>query len=75
MSVEDSDKPLFGSGVEKTIPYMLSDVYTFKAKKNGTITKIDKENNLALITYEDGSKDVINLNNKVNKNSNGGLDG
>lgn len=75
LSVEDSDKPLFGSGVEKTIPYMLSDVYTFKAKKNGTITKIDKENNLALITYEDGSKDVINLNNKVNKNSNGGLDG
>ena len=54
---------------------MLSDVYTFKAKKNGTITKIDKENNLALITYEDGSKDVINLNSKVNKNSNGGLDG
>ena len=73
LEVDDSDKPLFGSGVEKTIPYLLSDTYTFKAKKNGKVTKIDTSNNVALLEYEDGTKDIINLNSKINKNSNGGL--
>lgn len=73
LEVDDSDKPLFGSGVEKTIPYLLSDTYTFKAKKNGKVTKIDTTNNVALLEYEDGTKDIINLNSKINKNSNGGF--
>lgn len=73
LEVEDSDKPLFGSGVEKSVPYLISDIFAFKAKKDGTITKVDKTNNLAFITYDDGTKDIINLNPKINKNSNGGF--
>lgn len=73
LEIEDSDKPLFGSGVESTIPYLLSDVFVFKSKQNGKIEKIDTEHNIVILRYEDGTTDVINLNSHMNKNSNSGF--
>ncbi|ALN97927.1 hypothetical protein Bp8pS_248 [Bacillus phage vB_BpuM-BpSp] len=66
-------KPLFGSGVEKTIPYILSDDFVFRAKDNGILEKIDEKEEIAVVAYENGKKDVIDLSETLAKNSNGGL--
>ena len=66
-------KQLFGSGVNKEIPYMLSDTFCFKAKKDGTLEEIDNENKLAILKYVDGTSDAIDLNETMVRNSNSGF--
>lgn len=66
-------KPLFGSGVEKTLPYILSDTFVFKAKKNGYIESIDEKNEIAILRYNDGTSDIIDLSESLAKNSGGGF--
>lgn len=61
------------SGVEKTIPYLISNDFAFKSKKAGMVEKIDEKNKVAILKYEDGSSDIIDLGNKLSKNSNGGF--
>lgn len=70
---ETNDLPLISSGVEKTIAYQISDTFAIKAKNDGSITKIDNRNKLLFVTYKDGSKDVFDIEPKLNKNSNGGF--
>lgn len=65
--------PLFGNGVEKTLPYILSDDFVFKAKNDGVVEKIDKKNELVILKYNDGNKDIIDISENLAKNSNGGL--
>jgi len=67
------NKPLFGSGVEKTLPYILSDDFVFKAKDKGIVEKVDTKNEMAILKYSDGKKDIIDLSESLAKNSNGGL--
>lgn len=71
--VKKTDRALVGSGVEKTVPYIIGDDFIFKAKKDGIVEKIDEENNLVIIKYKDGSKDIIDLTPVMSKNSNGGF--
>lgn len=71
--IKKASRPLFGSGVERTLPYLLSDDFVVKAKKSGVVEKIDKPTNLAIIKYDDGTKDVVDLNPTISKNSNGGF--
>ena len=66
-------KQLFGSGANKEIPYMLSDTFCFKAKKDGTLEEIDNENKLAILKYVDGTSDAIDLNETMVRNSNSGF--
>lgn len=73
MPIKSSSKQLIGSGMNKTLAFMISDDFAFKAKKDGVVTKIDKVNKLALLTYNDGTKDAIDLDNKLDKNSNMGF--
>ena len=70
---ETNDLPLISSGVEKTIAYQISDTFAIKAKNDGKITKIDRRNGLLFVDYKDGSKDVFDIEPKMNKNSNGGF--
>jgi hypothetical protein len=65
-------RPLYGSGVERTLPYLLSSDFVSVAKDNGVVEKVDEKNELAVIKYNDGSSDVIDLSDKQSKNSNGG---
>jgi hypothetical protein len=66
-------KPLFGSGVEKSLPYMLSTDFVYVSKTSGKIEKIDKEEEVAIVKYDDGTSDIIDLSSKQSKNSNGGF--
>ena len=73
MPVESSSKQLLGSGLNKTLAFMISDDFCFKAKNNGIIKSIDDENKLALLSYDDGTNDAIDLNEIIVKNSNSGF--
>lgn len=71
--VYTSHRQLMGSGIDKSIPYMLSDNFCFKAKKNGTVESIDEINELAILRYFDDTYDAIDLKESLSKNSNSGF--
>jgi len=73
MPVVKTHKQLIGSGVNKTMAFMISDDFVFKAKDAGIIEKIDDENGLAILAYKNGSKDAIDLSETLVKNSNSGF--
>lgn len=73
IATETNDLPLISSGVEKTIAYQISDTFAIKAKKDGKVIKVDNRNGLLFVDYTDGSKDVFDIEPKMNKNSNGGF--
>jgi hypothetical protein len=68
-------KPLFGSGVEKTIAHILSDDFVFRAKEDGVVESINEEDEFAVVRYKSGNKDIIDLSEVMSKNSNGGFEG
>jgi len=68
-----SHKPLIGSGYDHTIPYMLSDAFCFKAKKAGMVESINKTEKIAILAYNDGTYDAIDLKENLAKNSNSGF--
>jgi len=72
--VAKQNKLLFGSGVEKTIPYILGDDFVAKAKKDGMVESIDEKNHIAILKYNDGTKDIVDISRQLAKNGNGGLD-
>lgn len=65
-------RPLFGSGIERTLPYMLSKDFVYTAEEDGKVTKIDEKAGLAFIEYKSGKTDAIDISNRVDKNGNGG---
>ena len=67
---EDSDPLLVTNGADEALPYLSSDKFAFKAKNNGKIQEIN--NSYILVSYDDGSKDYINLEESIEKNSDGG---
>ena len=71
--IKKASRPLFGSGAEKTLPYLLSDDFVDKAEKAGVVERIDKKINLAVLKYDDGTRGVIDLAPVMSKNSNGGF--
>ena len=71
MRTDRSDPLLVTNGFDQVLPYMTSNKFAYKAKKDGVIEKID--DSMILIKYHDGTCDYVNLNNKVEKNSDGGF--
>ena len=66
----ESDPALVTNGSDEAMPYMSSDRFAFKAKKSGKIIEIS--DNYVLIEYDDGEKDLVNLMEIIDKNSDGG---
>lgn len=71
--VNGLSRPLFGSGVDKSIAYMISDDFIFRAEEDGVLEKIDTEKEIAIVKYKSGKTDIIDLSEIVSKNSNGGF--
>lgn len=69
--VDDASPVLVGNQVEKAVPYYMSREFVVTAKANGKI--IDKQGNLYIIEYDDGSHDSFSLDPKEQKNSAGGF--
>ena len=66
----DSDPLLVTSGADEVIPYMSTDKFAFKAKKDGKITALTED--YMIVEYIDGKKDFINLKETTENNSDGG---
>lgn len=71
--IKKSDRLLIGNSSEKTLPYILSNDFIFKAKQDGYVESIDTETNIMIVTYKDGSHDAINLAPAISKNGGGGF--
>lgn len=68
---EVNDPPLVVNGAEEAMPYITTDRFAFKAKQDGKVIEY-KENDYAIIEYKDKTKDYIDLNEEIEKNSDGG---
>lgn len=68
-----SDRNLVYTGFEKALPHLIGDTFVFKAKKDGKVLKIDEKSRLMVLGYDDGTKDVINLEPEIGKNSGSGF--
>ena len=73
ISTATNDRPLITSGIDRVIPYQVSDVFAVKAKQDGKVERIDKTNGLLILRYKDDTTDVFDIAPKMNKNSTGGF--
>ena len=65
-----SDPLLVTSGSDQALPYLTTDKFAFKAKQDGKVVEVN--DNFVILEYKDGSKDYINLQETIEKNSDGG---
>lgn len=72
-----SDPLLVTNGADEAMPYLVSDIFAFKAKKDGKIIEMSTENereSYMVIEYKDGSHDFVDLSSQIKKNSDGGYE-
>lgn len=73
-----NDPLLVTNGADEAMPYLASDIFAYKAKKNGKVVEIVTNpsatnlNNYMVVEYDDGTHDIVNLAETVEKNSDGG---
>ena len=66
--VKDASPMLITNGADEALPYMVSDVFAFKAKLNGVVEEITDE--YMIVKYDGSGKyDYIDLSNNIEKNS------
>lgn len=73
MPVTKMSRQLIGYGVNKTLSRLIGDEFVFKAKKDGILEKHDDINKLAILKYDDGTYDAIDIKEKLSKNANSGF--
>lgn len=71
MRTEVSDPLLVTNGADEALCYICSDEFVHKAKGKGTVTSLTDDD--MIITYEDGSKEFVDLKLQIKKNSDGGF--
>jgi DNA-directed RNA polymerase beta subunit len=72
-AVADTDPPLIGNGVEKVMPYMCSSDFIVTAKHDGRVLKVDKELGVAIVEYEDGTVESIDITDRQQKDGGMGI--
>ena len=63
---------LVTTGADAAMPYLTSDMFCHKAKRNGVVKEIIPDKYL-LVEYTDGSTEYVNLEERTMKNSDGGF--
>lgn len=73
---EYSDPLLVTNGSDEAMPYLVSDIFAFKAKQDGKVVEIHLDPNgrdsYMVLEYKDGSHDFVDLSEEIKKNSDGG---
>lgn len=62
---------LITNGSDEAMPYIISDMFAFKAKEAGEV--VEKTDSYMIVKYNSERYDYINLAEEVEKNSNGGF--
>ena len=70
--VKHSDPCLVTNGASQALPYMISDLFAFKAKNKGKVVEF-AENDFMVIQYNTGDSEYIDLSSKIEKNSAAGF--
>lgn len=68
-----SNPNLITTGADEALPYMISNIFAFKAKGPGEIKDINEDR--MIIEYNDGSYDYVDLTEHIEKNSSSGFYG
>ena len=69
---EDSDPLLVTSGADEVMPYITTDRFAYKAKWDGVVLEVTDTYMLVQKTGDTKTKDYINLEETIEKNSDGG---
>ena len=73
---DNNDPMLVTTGADEALPYISSDIFAFKAKDEGKVVEIVNEGfggkNYMIIEYKNGKHELVNLNEEIKKNSDGG---
>ena len=72
MRVKHGDPLLITNGSDKALPYLISDIFAFKAKNDGEIVVMEPDSHM-IVKYKDGSSEFVDLSAKVEKNSSSGF--
>lgn len=67
------DELLISNGSDKALAQILPNTFIFKAKEDGKVVEVDEKNELIILEYKDGSKDIIDYGTHVAKNGGGGF--
>lgn len=67
----DASPVLFGNKVESMLPYLLSDEFAVDAKQDGKVIAIEED--YIIVEYKDGTRNAIDIAERVRKNSQGGF--
>lgn len=62
---------LVTTGADAAMPYLTSDMFCHKAKKKGKVSEINDK--FMVVTYDDNTKEYVNLDEQTMKNSDGGF--
>lgn len=73
ISTKESDRPLFGYGMDKVLPKVISNRFAYKAKDDGIITEINEDLNYMMISYNNGKTDIVDLSHKPALNTGSGF--
>lgn len=65
----ESSLPCVRTGVEKTIQFQCSDNFAMKVNKECIVNEINEDLKKIFVTYKDGTKDCIDYNDRLLKNS------
>ena len=71
--VENNCPALVSTGMDQIVHYRTGNDFSVVAKNAGKVVKLDRENNLMLVQYKDGSKQAIDIAPHVVKNGGGGF--
>ena len=69
--IEYSNPCLVTTGADAAMPYLVSDMFSHKAKKKGKVSEITDE--YMLVDYTDGTQEYVPLDEQTMKNSDGGF--
>ena len=72
MRVRHADPLLVTNGGDKALPYLISDIFAFKAKDDGEVVEFVEDSHM-IIRYKSGDCDFVDLSSKVEKNSSNGF--
>lgn len=78
MRCAQNDPLLVTNGADEALPYLASDIFSFKAKQDGVIVELSITDdpkgigNYMVVEYKNGKHEYINLEEQIKKNSAGG---
>lgn len=66
-----SNPGVITSGADEALPYMISNIFAYKSKKDGVVKEINEDR--MIVEYKDGTFEYVDLSQKIEKNSSSGF--